>query len=1180
MMKNMLIWLALLMPSFVLAQSANTYIPGPPYAPSLPVTNGQCLMWSSAANAYVNQACSGGGGSGTVNSGTSGQIAGYASTGTAVSGIAVTGTGSVVQATAPTIVSPVINGAQLSGATLYADQQGGADMSQKIGTCISNLNNFSHDAGTCIANFAGTQLFSVNPFAYASVYPRTGTLEICGTDNINLQTPLVVPIGWSVKGCGDTMGSAGQATMFTAQSGYFPATYTTGTIASVAGSSQTEYPVTLSGATLTQYMQGCNFVTGSFNGTATTTLGSTTVTIASVAFGVVQVGDNYIGPGTKPGTTITALGTSTGGTGTITISPAATANETGVGINLMSPNYTYGIIHSINPGAGTLTLGYGVKSGTGAASGDTYAIYCAMVVQGDGDNALGYYFTWEISGLALNANNIPGSIGFENWYSEEGATGGNLSIWNFCNIGFDRETAYAEQAGPYWIISSAPSTSCGEPRTLAYTSRNGGTAGKLLSDSDLGSYSSAQLYNADIQSNNEALRGIHIEGPTVGIGIGFNVACAVVCAVPPNQAVSGVTLDHIDVTSFSTTVAVYKCYACSFHALMNISSGTYMLTDANTGCKDPASVGTYETSSYPNGNITNSSSTTSSCWPQYLNTSGNVSVGPPDSSTTQAADSPYLSLIGSLQTGSGTYAPDSVRCRLKEDYGVTNGYAFGQCGQTAATTGSYLGWAFDGTSMQSTQYSAAGTALPACNSSQPIPSMEATVSDATSLTGTYASGGAYMSRVICTYNGSTYSWQMLGGASAGITALTGDVTASGSGSVAATIAAGAVTLAKQANFAASSLQGNPTGGPAAPSAITLGSGLSFSGSTLVASGGGGGSPAGSSFATQYNNASSFGGTGPGTTGQVLTSTGASSAPTYQSVSGTGAAANVQVFTSSGTWTKPSGSPSNTRVIIVGGGGGGGSGQAVTLLGTAISSGAGGGSSIYVERMYATASLGSTETVTVGAGGTGGAGVSGTANGVNGGVGGNSSFGTTPWITVFGGGPSNGGAGGGADGGPGAGYNGAGGSPGAAGVGGGGNGGFPGTAATSGFAGSGGGAIGYFTAPNNNWTGASGVCGGGGGGGGVTATTAQQGGNGGAALQIAGGTAGALATVGNAGATSAAGYYCGSGGGGGGGNASGTAGAGGVGGIGAGGAGGGASATGTSGAGGAGGPGLVVVITYF
>lgn len=43
------------------------------------------------------------------------------------------------------------------------------------------------------------------------------------------------------------------------------------------------------------------------------------------------------------------------------------------------------------------------------------------------------------------------------------------------------------------------------------------------------------------------------------------------------------------------------------------------------------------------------------------------------------------------------------------------------------------------------------------------------------------------------------AWTLVSGSGSGITALTGDVTASGTGSVAATIAAGAVTLAKLAS---------------------------------------------------------------------------------------------------------------------------------------------------------------------------------------------------------------------------------------------------------------------------------------------------------------------------------------------------------------------------------------------
>lgn len=117
-------------------------------------------------------------------------------------------------------------------------------------------------------------------------------------------------------------------------------------------------------------------------------------------------------------------------------------------------------------------------------------------------------------------------------------------------------------------------------------------------------------------------------------------------------------------------------------------------------------------------------------------------------------------------------------------------------------------------------------------------------------------------------------------------------------------------------------------------------------------------------------------------GFVLTSTGASSLPTWQAA---GAATsfntiNVQTFTSSGTYT-PTANMQYCIIEVVGGGGGAG-GVDASAAGTcgASSGGAGGG---YSRGVFSAATIGASQAVTVGAGGTGGTGTSdGTAGGTS------------------------------------------------------------------------------------------------------------------------------------------------------------------------------------------------------
>lgn len=122
----------------------------------------------------------------------------------------------------------------------------------------------------------------------------------------------------------------------------------------------------------------------------------------------------------------------------------------------------------------------------------------------------------------------------------------------------------------------------------------------------------------------------------------------------------------------------------------------------------------------------------------------------------------------------------------------------------------------------------------------------------------------------------------------------------------------------------------------------------------------------------------------GSLGQVLTSNGASALPTFETPGSGITEVAVQVFTASGTYT-PTAGMAYCLVISTGAGGGGGGADNSDTSATRAGGGGGGGATCI--ELFSAATIGASQSVTIGTGGAGGANTGG-----NGGNGGDTTFG--------------------------------------------------------------------------------------------------------------------------------------------------------------------------------------------
>lgn len=135
-------------------------------------------------------------------------------------------------------------------------------------------------------------------------------------------------------------------------------------------------------------------VTGSAGAVVTGSIAGTVLTVTAVASGVLHVGQVLAGSGVTAGTTITALGTGTGGTGTYTVTPSQTAASTTITATSNILDVTAVASGSLSVGdpvsgsgvtAGTTITGLG--TGTGGVG--TYTLSAAQQFAGTTVTALG-----------------------------------------------------------------------------------------------------------------------------------------------------------------------------------------------------------------------------------------------------------------------------------------------------------------------------------------------------------------------------------------------------------------------------------------------------------------------------------------------------------------------------------------------------------------------------------------------------------------------------------------------------------------------------------------------------------------------------------------------------------------------------------------------------------------------
>lgn len=151
----------------------------------------------------------------------------------------------------------------------------------------------------------------------------------------------------------------------------------------------------------------------SFTGVVTGSISGTTLTVTAVTAGSLSVGQTISGTGVTSGTTITALGTGTGGVGTYTVSASQTVASVKISATIAASGYRLGLFacdlgSTVGSGRVWFAFGHGFGLFRSTDNGATWSLVSATYTQA-------YDMVYRSSGVI--------------WLVDAAATEDNIRVW-------------------------------------------------------------------------------------------------------------------------------------------------------------------------------------------------------------------------------------------------------------------------------------------------------------------------------------------------------------------------------------------------------------------------------------------------------------------------------------------------------------------------------------------------------------------------------------------------------------------------------------------------------------------------------------------------------------------------------------------------------------------------------